>query len=550
MKTRAFKSEIRESVIRELLEKVRKENYSEYLASLRLEKIRLFKGAQIDFDFPVTALVGPNGGGKSTILGACACAYSSIDPYNIFRKSRIGDDNMDDWELDYRIVDRKVNPKGSIILKVALKDNTWKRSQKFSRQVTFLGINRTVPAIENPLFTHKRQLSAYEKPKGNTTFSTKQVENINHIKKEAERILGKSLINFELLEVTFVRQVLKRGQRRLVDKQILDNGDTIITTRISGDDDGNDEKLITKQSKKYIFIGDNEGAKYSEFHFGAGEASVIHMVTDIESQPNDSLVLIEEIENGSHPLAVQRMVEYLIDVAKRKNIQTVFTTHSNYALEPLPSEAIWASIDGKLQQGKLTVESLRAISGRVDKRLAIFVEDNFAQSWLEHVIRDHLENNLDEIGIYPVYGDGSAVKTHLGHMANPAIPFHSVCFIDGDSQQTENEEKRIYRLPGTVPETTVFNDVLENLQNNIAILTVACQRPLDKQNTVAEIIKNVSNTNRDPHLLFSQVGLKLGFTPAEVVIGAFIATWIQEHADEVSRIVTQIKKALELSPKH
>ena len=94
------------------------------------------------------------------------------------------------------------------------------------------------------------------------------------------------------------------------------------------------------------------------------------------------LVLIEEIENGLHPISVRRMVDYLIDVAKRKNIQTVFTTHSDYALAPLPSEAIWATIDGKLQQGKLSIEVLRSVSGRIDKRLAIFVEDEFAQNWL------------------------------------------------------------------------------------------------------------------------------------------------------------------------
>ena len=67
-----YRSEIRDSVIRSLLEKVRKADYGQYLLAVRLEKIRLFRGAQVNFDFPVTALVGPNGGGKSTILGATA----------------------------------------------------------------------------------------------------------------------------------------------------------------------------------------------------------------------------------------------------------------------------------------------------------------------------------------------------------------------------------------------------------------------------------------------------------------------------------------------
>jgi len=114
------------------------------------------------------------------------------------------------------------------------------------------------------------------------------------------------------------------------------------------------------------------------------------MITKIEQAPQNSLILIEEIENGLHPVATRRMVEYLIDVAERKSIQSVFTTHSDYALAPLPNEAIWASIAGKLRQGKLSVEALRAVAGRVDKKLTVFVEDEFAKAWVDTILREKL----------------------------------------------------------------------------------------------------------------------------------------------------------------
>ena len=55
------------------------------------------------------------------------------------------------------------------------------------------------------------------------------------------------------------------------------------------------------------------------------------MILGIENAVPQSLVLIEEIENGLHPLATERLVEYLLDVADRKSIQVIFTTHSEYA---------------------------------------------------------------------------------------------------------------------------------------------------------------------------------------------------------------------------
>lgn len=83
-----FQSEIRPSHIRELLERVDNENYREYLKGVKLSKVRGFTDEIVSFDFPVTALIGPNGGGKTTILGAAACAYKNIRPQRFFCEER------------------------------------------------------------------------------------------------------------------------------------------------------------------------------------------------------------------------------------------------------------------------------------------------------------------------------------------------------------------------------------------------------------------------------------------------------------------------------
>ena len=59
------------------------------------------------------------------------------------------------------------------------------------------------------------------------------------------------------------------------------------------------------------------------------------MVAEIEAAPPNALVLIEEIENGLHPVAVRRMVEYLIDVADRRSIQRAHTQRTPKMLWPL-----------------------------------------------------------------------------------------------------------------------------------------------------------------------------------------------------------------------
>lgn len=70
-----YKSQIRDSQMNALLEKVEGKNYGKYLYEMNLVKIKGFSNQIVRLDFPVTALIGPNGGGKTTVLGAAACAY-------------------------------------------------------------------------------------------------------------------------------------------------------------------------------------------------------------------------------------------------------------------------------------------------------------------------------------------------------------------------------------------------------------------------------------------------------------------------------------------
>lgn len=89
-----YRSEIRPSSVSNLLDKVQGRNYGRYLRKMVLTKVRGLENALISFDFPVTALIGPNGGGKTTVLGAAGCAYRDIKPRQFFARSGNLDESM------------------------------------------------------------------------------------------------------------------------------------------------------------------------------------------------------------------------------------------------------------------------------------------------------------------------------------------------------------------------------------------------------------------------------------------------------------------------
>ena len=488
-----YKSEIRPSQIERLREKVKKQNYSKYLLKLYLIKCRSFQNEAIQFDFPVTALIGPNGGGKTTILGASALLYRSIAPRQFFTRNRQLDQEMKDWSISYEAIDRNTNRHDSIKRTAHFSKEKWSRDP-VNRGVEFFGVSRTLPAVE------RSNLSRFADK--NIVFKPEEISALNGSAEYITKILGKDVSAYQI---------------------------------IHSDRFGNIQ-LLSGQTK--------ERKTYSEFHFGAGESSIIKMVMGIERVSENSLILIEEIENGLHPLATLRLVDYLIDVADRKKVQIIFTTHSEYAIDPLPPEAVWAAVDGKTIQGKLDILSMRSLVGEVHSELVIYTEDLFANEWVLSMLRSDNTIATDAVEIYAMGGDGVAVTVNRFHNQDPSHKVQSLCVIDGDSRQTESEEDRVFRLPGEAPELIVFNALIDKLDVCSGILAVRCMLKFTENDRIKQVITEVKNTNYDHHLIFSQIGEKLGFINEEVIRQAFITTWCDMYTEKVNAFLERIRRFL------
>jgi ABC-type multidrug transport system ATPase subunit len=481
-----FKSEIRDSEIRALREKVSGGNYGKYLKRVVLKKIRGFTDREVTFDFPVTALVGPNGGGKTTVLGASALVYRSVAPGRFFAKSGKYDESMQGWSVEYDLIDKELSPRISVQRTASFRKAKWNR-KAVSREVHVFGVSRTVPATE------RRELV---KAIGSRFSAAREVDLDKAVVEKVEGILGKDM----------------KGYSRL---------------------------SVDKQGRVTLFAASTPGGDaYSEFHFGAGEASVIRIVASIEAASENSLILVEEIENGLHPVATRRMVEYLIDVADRKSCQVIFTTHSNDALAPLPSTAIWAAYDGEVTQGKLDVKALRTITGQIEAKLAIFVEDEFAERLVATALRYAGSVEMDAIKIHAMGGANPAVTVNEQHNLSPASKFPSVCLVDGDQQALVDPGKAVYALPGTrAPESHIFDSVVSVLDTVAARLTVSMQLPPSVQERVKTVVRERARTNRDPHLIYEQIGEDLDFTAGAIVASAFMAIWAQEFRGELEAMI-------------
>ncbi|UIO40670.1 AAA family ATPase [Brevibacillus brevis] len=494
-----YYSEIRDSEKKALLEKVRNKKYGQYLYSINLSNLRQFKNQKITFDFPVTALVAPNGGGKTTVLGAAALAYKEVKPGLFFSKSGKFDNSMANWKIEYELVDKKVSSikSDSIRRSAAFKDLKWKRDKFLSRKVIVMGVARTVPAVER---TELKKCATNKFTVSPTQISTFDIAVLEAV----EKILGKSVAGYQRIQVDSKGKV----------------------------------SLLTGLS--------DSGTAFSEFHFGAGESSIIRLIMQVEAAEENSLVLIEEIENGLHPIASVRLVEYLIEAASRLKIQTIFTTHSDYALLPLPGEAIWASLNGKLTQGRLKISSLRELRHTQETRLIIYTEDEFTKLWVESMLR-YYGADMQSIEVHYIGGDGNAVQINKFNNQNPGRKAPSVCIIDGDSLQIESEIEKVFRLPGLYPEAHVYDSIYDAFSEISPMLCIALGWDTIKQSELKRQMEGVRTTNRDYHLLFNQLGMKLSLISEETVRTAFLNVWCHHFREELNKTLNPIKYLLPIT---
>ncbi|MBB4933228.1 hypothetical protein F4561_004048 [Lipingzhangella halophila] len=415
---------------------------------------------------------------------------------------------MQNWRVEYDLIDKRQS-NTSVSRTASYLKAKWNRDAVI-REVHIFGVTRTLPASE------RKELS---KCIGGEFVGFSEQALTSSVISAVENILGKEAANY--LEV-------------------------------EADNTGKVSIFVARGSSSHE-------ESYSEFHFGAGEASVIRIVSKIESAEPGALILIEEIENGLHPVATQRLVEYLIDVARRKACQVIFTTHSNDAIAPLPTNAVWATYKGNVTQGKLDVAALRTLTGEINARLAIFTEDKFGSLVADVTLRAYTESkNLDRasIEIHGLNGASSARDHMRHHNSNPVYKFPSIALLDGDKREESGYEPDFIQIPSneehteiahdivyipgtTMPETYIIDKIFHNIEvkpNLLGKLTVALQLDTPMQNRVREVTEERYYSNRERHLIFSQIGEDLDFLSEDVVKRAFVTTWAYAFPEDVEAI--------------
>ena len=323
--------------------RARKQVQDDFLDEVRLKGLRGIRNLRVAFDYPVSVVAGPNGCGKSTVLFACAAAYTPVGrstrtytPAALFpglsggRGARgfTGDARGTALEFYYLAA-------GARYSMVWRKGRSWSRSfmgRKDVRQPERVLYLRTLANLRNP--------------------------------SEVRGLLQLGPGPFDAEEITpdlllFARRILPQKYRGV--------------------------SLLRGRNRDFLLaeLDHHDAVRYSEFHMSAGERAILRMSKDVSSLQR-ALILIDEIEAGLHPWTQQQLMLELQRIALRNDLQVVVTTHSPVVLDSVPPE-------GRifLERDAATLDVTRrpawrdifqkALYGQSTDRLSILCEDEVAE---------------------------------------------------------------------------------------------------------------------------------------------------------------------------
>jgi AAA15 family ATPase/GTPase len=364
------------------------------LHGINIKSLKNIKDLDISFEpHYLTAILGPNGCGKSTILHALAAAFSpNINGENnkfsfYFLPNTHALWNGSKFKITYSYREDRVEFK-QLIREYGKSRTRWapRYANRPKRDVYYIGIQKCVPMIE----------------------SENQTARLNY--------------TTQVLASETVEQILAKASH------IFNKHYTALNSH-------------TASRRRFLGVVSDD-LTYSALSMSAGEQKVFYLLDKIFNAEQYSLFLIDEIDLLLHDAALQRLLDVLAERCAAKKIQVIFTTHRESVLERdsvVNIRHIYNTPTKTLCFNDTKPEALTRLNGRAQRTLDLFVEDDLSET---------IVNKLTSVARLLKYSTvtkfGAAVNcfTIIGGLSlSRTMTDNSIFIMDGDVYRSEDEKQ-------------------------------------------------------------------------------------------------------------
>lgn len=283
-------------------------SFKNFTLQLSVESFRHIKDVTIDFEHPVTLLSGMNKIGKTSILLLLACSYEKFMRLDASKPEPTWREH--NWK-DVLAFTSHETEKTDYSYKLK-----WRIGKKF-------------------LSGEGKRLATSKAWSGLGKKSKEQRTNAKIKDREVRLIDLDRLLPARSFSTSLLRKSASGSQKKLSDDiskafcYILElpyNADFSIT-EVSG------------HVNKRCYLVKSPISSYSSYSAATGEESLINLLRDIIEAPQNSLILIDELEAGFHPSIQRKLAKVICQISWEQKKQFVITTHSFTLIDAFPSKS-------------------------------------------------------------------------------------------------------------------------------------------------------------------------------------------------------------------
>lgn len=475
--------------------------------------LRGIKGLVIPFKYPVVAICGKNGVGKSTVLALSALAFSSPNKWFVSRgnlQPRSSAKDRDHFVFPdfFHHVDGDTSPDGINI--------TWHYSVAGAEKV--VNFEKTGP-----------RWARYEgRPERHIDYAA------------MNRVLPAT-------ELRALRTTFKAGCRATINS--LDEG---FCKRLSDVLGRKYTKADVRKVKGSSLHACKTEASYTGFNMGAGESSLIALMNMLQRLPKGGMLVIEEVELGLHHEAQARLAQHLVRVALEKHVQIVCSTHSETFLDALPRQArLLIRRNGDTHdvvEAPTTQYAVHEMSGLLKPELFIYCEDGFAANLIHECLQPAQRPRVRVVSI----GNDVAVVRQIVAHERGGYKVKAIAVLDGDRTKERADamvasevgagkpvEPTVCLLPGAgaPPEAWALTELARREYSQNLARELGC--------TDAEASGHVTNmsTVPDHHAIFHRLSERTGFDINEC--SRRVASAVSRRHPQLDALRESIRSALD-----
>jgi len=156
---------------------------------------------------------------------------------------------------------------------------------------------------------------------------------------------------------------------------------------------------------------------YSEAFAGSGELAMVRAVNEILKAPKHALVLLDEPETSLHPGAQERFLGFLLEMVRTKHIQVVMSTHSPTIVACLPPQAIRILEEAPSGRNRVVVAThpqvaFNRLGHTPPQKITIAIEDTLLEALVKFAMHRLDVGEREVIQLYIPPGGSSGILMH------------------------------------------------------------------------------------------------------------------------------------------